>query len=252
MLQDVLPAEAFGFLLVLVRLGALFAFAPAFGEQQIPQRIRVATALSVTGVVYFMVRDGLPAIPDGPLLMAGLIVVEFMIGLMIAMSIRLLFNALNIAGTVVAFQTSLAASQQFDPTQGTQSAIFASFMSVLGVTLIFVTDLHLLMLEAMIDSYLLFPAGNMPPLDDFAQVVLDIVATAFLLGIQIAAPFIVFGVVFNIGLGLTARLMPQLPVFFVAMPLNIFVGFLILLIALPAMMMWFLQTFEQHLSVFLA
>lgn len=252
MLQDVLPAEAFGFLLVLVRLGALFAFAPAFGEQQIPQRIRVATALSVTGVVYFMVRDGLPAIPDGPLLMAGLIVVEFMIGLMIAMSIRLLFNALNIAGTVVAFQTSLAASQQFDPTQGTQSAIFASFMSVLGVTLIFVTDLHLLMLEAMIDSYLLFPAGNMPPLDDFAQAVLDIVATAFLLGIQIAAPFIVFGVVFNIGLGLTARLMPQLPVFFVAMPLNIFVGFLILLIALPAMMMWFLQTFEQHLSVFLA
>ncbi len=252
MLQDVLPAEAFGFLLVLVRLGALFAFAPAFGEQQIPQRIRVATALSVTGVVYFMVRDGLPGIPDKPLLMAGLIVVEFMIGLMIAMSIRLLFNALNIAGTVVAFQTSLAASQQFDPTQGTQSAIFASFMSVLGVTLIFVTDLHLLMLEAMIDSYLLFPAGNMPPLDDFAQAVLDIVATAFLLGIQIAAPFIVFGVVFNIGLGLTARLMPQLPVFFVAMPLNIFVGFLILLIALPAMMMWFLRAFEQHISVFLA
>lgn len=251
MLQNILPAEAFGFLLVLVRLSALFGFAPAFGEQQIPQRIRVATAVTVSGVVYFLVRDSLPSLPDSPLLLAGFVIVEFLIGLMIAMTARLLFNALNIAGTIVAFQTSLAASQQFDPTQGTQSAIFASFMSVLGVTLIFVTDLHLMMLEAMIDSYRLFPAGRMPPLDDFAEVVLDIVATAFLLGIQISAPFLVFGVVFNIGLGLTARLMPQLPVFFVAMPLNIFVGFLILLIALPAMMMWFLRAFEQHLSVFL-
>lgn len=252
MLQDILPVEAFGFLLVLARLGALFAFAPAFGEQQVPQRIRVAAALSVSVIVYFMVRDKLPALPVQPFLMAGLVIVEFMIGLMIAMTMRLLFNALSIAGTVIAFQTSLAASQQFDPAQGVQSAIFASFMSVLGVTLIFATDLHLLMLEAMIDSYTLFPAGSMPPLGDFAQVVLDIVATAFLLGIQIAAPFIVFGVVFNIGLGLTARLMPQLPVFFVAMPLNIFVGFLILLIALPAMMLWFLRVFEQHIAVFLA
>lgn len=170
---------------------------------------------------------------------------------MIALAARLMLNALNIAGTIVAFQTSLAASQQFDPTQGQQSAIFASFFSVLGVALIFATDLHILMLRAMTDSYSLFPAGEMPPLGDFASAVVDLVAASFLLGVQISAPFLVFGVVFNIGLGLTARLMPQLPVFFVAMPLNIFLGFLILLIALPAMMLWFLEVYEERLSVFL-
>ncbi|GEQ98392.1 flagellar biosynthetic protein FliR [Iodidimonas gelatinilytica] len=251
MLQEILPVEIFGFLLVLVRIGALFGFAPAFGEQQIPPRIRIAAAVGVAGMVYGLVRADMPQIPSSPILLAALLILEFLIGLMIAMTARLILNALNVAGTIVAFQTSLAASQQFDPTQGQQSAIFASFFSVTGVALLFATDLHLLMLNAMVDSYSLFPVGQMPVLSGFAQAVLDVVADTFLLGVQISAPFIVFGVVFNIGLGLTARLMPQLPVFFVAMPLNIFMGFLILLIAFPAMMMWFLSAFEEQLAVFL-
>lgn len=251
MIAELLPAETFGFLLVFIRLGTLFAFAPALGEQQIPPRIRLVGALGVTLLVFASLKSGLPALPASPALLAGLIIGEFLIGLMIASAARILFNALNVAGTIIAFQTSLASSQQFDPTQGTQSAIFASFMSVMGVALIFATDTHLLMLDAMINSYSLFPPGQLPPAADFAELAVDLVAASFLLGVQISAPFIVFGIVFNVGLGLTARLMPQLPVFFIAMPLNIFLGLLVLLIALPAMMLWFLRVFEQQLSVFL-
>lgn len=245
-----LPAEAFAFLLVFVRLAALFALAPALGEQQIPVRIRVAAALGVTMLLHGTLREALPPMPDRPMMLAGLVAGEFLIGLMIAGAARILFNALNIAGTIIAFQTSLASSQQFDPTQGTQSAIFASFMSVLGVALIFATDTHLLMLDAMIGSYDVFPPGRLPPAGDFASLAVDLVARSFTLGIQMAAPFIVFGVVFNVGLGLIARLMPQLPVFFIAMPLNIFLGLLVLLIALPAMMMWFVHVFGETLMTF--
>ena len=250
MLDTLLPAEIWGFLLVFARMGALLAAMPGLGEQQIPQRIRLALALAISLLVFFMIREALPPLPAGLAGLVGLILVEIMTGLMIALLIRVIFSALNVAGTITAFQTSLAFSQQVDPAQGTQSAITASFMSMLGLVLIFASDLHLVMLEAMVRSYRLFPIGALPPIDDFAALMTDYVAASFVLGMQIAAPFLVFGVVFNIGLGLTARLMPQLPVFFIGLPLNIFVGFALLMIALPAMMMWFLTIFEQRLSIF--
>jgi len=250
-LASILPAEAFGFLLVFARMGMLFAVAPALGEQQVPARVRLALAVAVSLVTFLAVRSGLPAVPAGPLALAGLVIGEILIGLMIGGSARLLLSALNVGGTVLAFQSSLAFTQQFDPTQGSQSVLTAGFLTMLGIVMIFATDLHLLMIEAAVSSYGLFPAGARLPADDFASMVVDIVASSFLLGVQIAAPFLLFGLVFNIGLGFIARLMPQLPVFFVALPLNIFIGFLLLLVALPAMMMWFLGHFETHIQQFI-
>lgn len=248
MLADFLAAETFGFLLVLTRMGALFMTAPAFGEQQVPARIRLGLALATSLLVYLAMKPGLPPLPAGLGALVGLVLVELAVGLTIALAMRILFSALNIAGTVVAFQTSLAFSQQFDPTQGTQSAITANLLSMIGILLIFASNLHLVMLGAMVDSYARFPVGELPPVADMATLVTDYVAAAFLLGMQIAAPFLVFGVVFNIGLGFVARLMPQLPVFFVALPLNIGIGFVLLLITLPAMMMWFLEAFGDRIS----
>jgi len=251
MLGNVVAAEAFGFLIVFARMGPLFMVAPALGNRQIPARVRLALGVTISLLVYSALRAEIPDMPSGPLALAGLIVAEFLVGLMIGGSARLLLSALNVGGTVQAFQSSLAFSQQFDPTQGTQSAITAGFLTMLGIVMIFATDLHLLLIEAMINSYELFPVGTEIAINDFAEMVVDIVASSFLLGMQIAAPFIVFGLVFNIGLGFIARLIPQLPVFFIALPLNIFKGFVILLVALPAMMMWFLNHFEQHLRLFL-
>jgi flagellar biosynthetic protein FliR len=70
------------------------------------------------------------------------------------------------------------------------------------------------------------------------------VATAFRIGIQLSAPFIVFGLLFNLGLGVLSRLMPQMQVFFVGLPVSILVGFLILLLVLGAMMTTFLGSVE--------
>lgn len=249
MLADFLAAETFGFLLVLTRMGALFMTAPAFGEQQVPARVRLGLALATSFLIYLNLSDALPALPAGLGAFVGLILVELTVGLMIALAMRILFSALNVAGTVVAFQTSLAFSQQFDPTQGTQSAITANLMSMLGILLIFTSNLHLVMLGAMVDSYAKFPTGALPAVGDMASLITDYVAASFLLGMQIAAPFLVFGIVFNIGLGFVARLMPQLPVFFVALPLNIGIGFVLLLITLPAMMMWFLGVFGDRVML---
>ncbi len=246
-----LPEQVFGFFLVFSRLGALFMLAPAFGEAQIPQRVRLALALATSFIVHLAVANGLPGLPDRPWLLAVTVGREILVGLMIAGAARLVMSALHVAGTVIAFQTSLAFSQQFDPTQGSQSAVTASFMALLGVVLIFASDLHLMVLRALLDSYAVFPAAGVLPVGDFAELVTDLVAASFMLGIKMAAPFLVFGLVFNIGLGLIARLMPQLPIFFVALPLNIATGFVLLLLVLPAVMMLFMGEFEAALAPFL-
>ncbi|WP_417624185.1 flagellar biosynthetic protein FliR [Paremcibacter congregatus] len=246
-----LPAEVFAFFLVFARLGAMIMVLPALGETGIPQRIRLALALSISFVIYSLVRTKLPAIPDSAILLGILIVFEILIGVLIGTAIRLLMTAIHTAGTIIAMQTGLAMAQAFDPAQGAQSALMSTFLTLMAVVLIFITNLHHMMISAMYDSYTLFPVGSDLEISNFAELVVRTVANSFLLGVQIASPFIVYGLIFNIGLGILARLMPQLQVFFVAMPLNIMAGFIVLSIMLAAGMNWFLQHMEDSLGVFL-
>ena len=101
--------------------------------------------------------------------------------------------------------------------------------SVSGVTLIFATDLHHLVIAALHDSYTIFAPGEMPIVGDVAQHITRIISASFRIGIQLSAPFLVFGLLFNLGLGVLSRLMPQMQVFFIGLPLSILLGFLLLL-----------------------
>ncbi len=251
-MADLLPAEIFAFLLVFSRLAAMAMLFPALGETAIPQRVRLVMALSISFLIYSLVRASLPAMPLSPYELGLLIITEILIGLLIGSSIRLLMTALHTAGTLIAMQTGLAMAQAFDPAQGAQSALMSTFLTLMAVVLIFITDLHYMMISAMYDSYSLFPVGGAIQLNDFSNLVVDTVSSAFLLGVQIASPFLVYGLIFNVGLGIIARLMPQLQVFFIAMPLNIAAGFIILAMVLSACMAWFLQYMEYSLSIFLA
>ena len=122
----------------------------------------------------------------------------------------------------------------------------------MGVFLIFFANLHYLMLMGVIDSYSLFVPGAAIPVGDFTEVGSHMLGQSFLLAMQISAPFLVVGFVFYLGLGLLARLMPQVQVFFIIMPLQIVLGFLILAATLSAGMMWFLGHFEDHWSSIVA
>lgn len=250
-MADLVPTEVFAFLLVFSRLGAMVMLLPALGETAIPQRVRLIMALSVSFLIYTSVRSILPAMPDSPIMLMMLILFEVLVGILIGSAIKLLMSALHTAGTIIAMQTGLAMAQAFDPAQGAQSALMSTFLTLMAVVLIFITNLHHMMISAMYDSYILFPVGAGIQMNDFAELVVNTVASSFLLGVQIASPFIVYGLIFNIGLGILARLMPQLQVFFIAMPLNIAAGFMILGIVLAASMNWFLQNMESALGSFL-
>ena len=247
---DWLPNTAFLYLLLFSRIGAILMLMPALGEDMIPMRMRLSFALAFTLVVYPLLSPNLPAMPADFMAIVGLIFHELAIGIMLGAIVRITVMATQVAGAIIAFQAGLSAAMAADPTQvGVQGAVFGSFLSFLGMVLIFATDLHHVALAATYDSYTIFPLDAPLMFDDAAQLAIRTVAGAFSVGVQMSAPFIVFGLVFNLGAGILARLMPALQVFFLLMPANIILGLVLFAVLLAMMMGWYLSSFEAHLAM---
>jgi flagellar biosynthetic protein FliR len=239
-----LPVFAATFMLVFARIGTMVMLLPGLGELSVPVRVRLTVALVLTAVLLPLHRNAyvLDLKSFGPVVI--MLAQEIMIGAVLGLTARLTIAALQIAGSVIAQQLGLGFVTAVDPTQGQQNVIVGNFLTVLGVTLIFATDLHHLVIAALNDSYTLFQPGDIPLIGDVAALTTRTVAAAFRIGIQLSAPFLVFGLLFNLGLGILSRLMPQMQVFFVGIPLSILLGFLILLLVIGAMMATFLGSVE--------
>ena len=239
-----LPAYAAAFMLMFARIGTMVMLLPGLGELSVPPRIRLTVALLLAAVLFPLHRGAyeINLQAPGPVLIS--LAQELIVGGVLGLTARLTISALQVAGSVVAQQLGLGFVTTVDPTQGQQGIILGNFLTILGITLIFATDLHHLVIAALNDSYRLFRPGEVPMVGDVAALVTRIIGGAFRVGIQLAAPFLVFGLVFNLALGILSRLMPQMQVFFVGMPLSIMIGFLILLLVVGAMMGGFLGYVE--------
>lgn len=248
MLAAALPENIFAFFTVFARLGAAFMLLPGFGESFVYLRGRLAMALVVSAVATPIAAPALPAMPDGPLELALVIAAEVTVGLFIGGLARLLLSALHTASMLIAYQSGLAAATVFDPTQNTQGAMIGRFFSLVALVMLFATDLHHALLAGVINSYRLLPPGGLPPVGDFAAQAITFMSNAFVVALQIAAPIMVVGLLFYLGLGLVARLMPAVQVFFVALPLQILLGFWVTLMSMSAMMLWYFEYFEDGIA----
>ena len=198
MFDAIVPAEIFVLFMVFVRVGAAMMLVPGFGEVSVPRTIRLAFAVALTAVIGPVVAAEIPALPSSPIELLMIMAGEVAVGLLIGAAARLTTSGLQVAGTVIAFQSALGYAQTVDPSQGTQGAIVSAFFGLLGIILIFVSNLHHLIIRAIHDSYSLFQPGALPPVEGFAEIAVDTVAGSFLVG-MIAAPFIVYGLVFYTG-----------------------------------------------------
>ena len=250
---DFLPQTAFAFLLIFARVGSMSMSLPGFGDRAVPPRIRLVLALALTLILYPGVQQSLPAFPAT---FAGIITAligELLIGLGIGLSVRLIVSGILVAGSMISVQTGLAMAQTVDPSQGTMGTLFGTFLSVLSITMIFTMDLHHVLLGAMHDSYGLFPPGELLPSAgaDFAKLALAKISNAFRLAVQLAAPFLIFGLIFYLGVGVLSRLIPQVQIFFVVMPANIMLGFALFMLLLSTITLWYMDYFGQAIQSYL-
>ena len=250
---DFLPDIAAAFLLMFARLGTMLMLLPALGESSIPMRMRLTLALALTLVLYPVGAPQYPADLTGNLarllvLLAG----ELAIGFGIGLCARMITSVLQIAGVIMANQSGLAFALGTDiANEGQQGALYGNFLSILGITLVFVTDTHYLVIAALLDSFTIFPPGFSPPVGDFTQNATETVAHVFSIAVRMSAPFLVVGLVFYFGLGLLNKLMPQMQIFFIAMPVNIAIGLFLLMALIVTLMMFYLEHFQESLGKFI-
>ncbi len=241
------------YLLVFARTGAMVMLLPAIGDTNVPGHVRLLLALAISIALAPTVTSAYPQTAPATSLALGLLVAqEITAGILVGSMARIIVSALSVAGFLIAGQTGLSYAQTLDPTsEGQQGAVIGNFLSLLGVVLIFATNLHHLAIGAIAGSYHLIPPGASLPTGDMAELTIRLVSGSFALGFQLAAPFLVFGFAVNAAFGVLARMMPQLQVFFVAMPVNILVGFLLLILLIGSMMTLFLNFYSVQMGNFL-
>jgi len=125
---------AFAAFIVFARVGSMMMLLPGVAEPGVPPRARLGLALLVSLAIAPSLSSAVPAMPAEPMPLAGLIITEVLLGLAFGAVLRMLLAAISVAGQVISMQTGLAMAMAFDPTQGTQAAIFSAFLNVTAIT----------------------------------------------------------------------------------------------------------------------
>ncbi len=222
-----LPSLVFALGLVLCRVGMVVMLLPGLGEVEAPMMLRAGLALGVSLLLLPAVSPLIPNVPEG---VAGpqMVAAELLTGAALGWLARLPALALGMAGALIATLLGLSSVVQPDPALGGQSTALARLFGLAAPVLILVSGLYTLPLSALSGSYALVGPGGVLPPGDTAELFVTITSNSFALALQLSAPFLVAGVVWQVAVGLLARIAPQLQAFAVAAPGQILGGLVLL------------------------
>jgi flagellar biosynthetic protein FliR len=232
--------------LLFARIGGVIMLLPGFSEPAIPTRIRLGFALVLSICLSPTLADRVPDAATSAWGMAFQVASETLIGVLIGGAARFLMTALATAGQIVGLEIGLAFAQTADPTMTQSGQLTAVFLSLLGLALMFATGLHHMFLQGVVGSYDLISLGAPPPVGDAADLALTAASTSFRVGFQIAMPVVAAGLIFRVGLGVLSRLIPQIQVFFIIMPLQILGGLVVFALGLSTGMLIWLDSMQSY------
>lgn len=228
-------------MLTFLRVGAVMALLPAFGEQSVPARLRLVLACCFTAITAPAVADRHGG--DAILLPA---LGEVLAGLLIGLSLRLMVLALQTAGAIAAQSASL--SQLFATAGAEPQPAPGTLFTLGGLTLAVQAGLHVQAAQLLILSYDLLPSGQIPSAADVAAWGTAQGAKALSLALSLAAPFVIASTLWNVALGVLNRAMPQLMVSFIGAPALSFGALVVLAMATPLVLATWLSAFHAVLQ----
>ncbi len=231
------------------RIGAIFMIAPGLSSMRAPVKVRLLIALGVTLALSPPLIDvAAEAVSSRtPAALVRVLGMEAIIGLFIGLMARLLMMALDTMAIAIANMVGLGGipGMSVDGNEPSQAA--ASVFTVTALMIIFITDLHHEILRAGLGSYAVVPPGGIYDAQTALSDIAGRAGDAFLVALRLAAPFVVYSIIVNFAIGLTNKLTPQLPVFFVALPMVTAGGLMMMAYAIREVMFAFRMAFEQFL-----
>ncbi len=251
MIEELVGGNVWTLLVIMTRVGTMMALVPGFGSSYVLPRYRLGLALMLSVVVVPTVAQYIPPLPASAMTLFLILAGEVIVGAFIASIGIIMLAALQAAGTFIAFFASMANALVQDAIAQQQSSVISGFLTTSALVLIFVSDMHHVMLRALIDSFAFFQPGQPLMFGDLSDTVARRVTEAFSLGLKISSPMLMVVIVYYVALGVLGRLMPTLQVFFFGLPVQITVQIYVLMITFSGIMLVFLQAFSEAYAPFL-
>ncbi|AUX91744.1 flagellar biosynthetic protein FliR [Mixta gaviniae] len=225
---DALPLLVSHYFWPLMRVLALFSTAPVFNDKAIGNRVKVGLAALIT----LLIGQSLPASSVPLISVMGLWVgcQQLLIGAAMGLTIQLIFVSVRYAGEIIGLQMGLSFATFYDPSGGENMPVISRLLNLLGILLFLLFNGHLLMLNALAESFQLLPIGVAPLSRDAFIALPQAAGLVFQCGVGLGLPVITLLLAINLTLGLLNRLTPQLSIFVVGFPLTLSVGMLALLL----------------------
>jgi flagellar biosynthetic protein FliR len=218
------------FALVLARVGAAMALLPGLGETVAPAVVRIGLALAITILLLPELQPMMPPVPAAGLSMALMIAGEVITGLWFGWITRMIVLALPICAQFIGYLIGLSSVLQPDSELGAQSGALGKLFEMAAPVLLLVTGMYRLPLIALNGLFHLIPPGQMLPVADTTEIAVHAVGSGFSLALQLASPFVVIGIVWHIAMGLVARIVSRMQIYFVSMPGQIMAGLALLML----------------------
>ncbi|MGE0386506.1 MAG: flagellar biosynthetic protein FliR [Gammaproteobacteria bacterium] len=218
----------------LVRISTFIAAAPVIGTHAVPRRVKTALALLLTLVL-------LPVLPPAPAVQAlsvpGLMtaIAQVLVGLTLAISVRLVFMVLELAGQIIGMQMGLGFAAMVDPQNGAQVPVVGQFYVIFGTLAFLAGNGHLALLQVLADSFQRVPIAATGLDTQAMRMIVELPQWLFISALSVALPAVVALLIVNLALGVMTRAAPQLNIFAVGMPITILIGAAVMLLTLPAL-----------------
>jgi flagellar biosynthetic protein FliR len=232
------------FLWPLMRVSAMIAVAPIFGSRQTPARLRIGIALLLTWML-------VPVIPQSPVVeifspQAFLIMVQqILIGAAMGFVLQMVFGALVFGGQTLAYSMGLGFASMMDPQNGVQVPVLSQFYILLATLLFLVLNGHLMLIQMLAESFHTLPVGVSGVDRGFLEQIIRWTSEMFAGGLLIALPAVAVLLLVNLGMGIITRAAPQLNIFAVGFPMTMLLGFLVIWLTLPDVLVNFQDLLEQ-------
>ena len=235
------------FIWPLTRILGLIAVAPPFGNSSVPVRTKLFLGIMLA----FIVAPSIPPLNQAdPLSLAGMLILmqQFVIGMAMGFMVRVVFSGIEMAGEVIGLTMGLGFAVFFDPqTKGRTSAI--SQVMVLLATLLFLTlNVHLSLFAALIESFTTIPISTTLTMGFSFQKLAIWGEQIFIIGMRLSLPIVAALLITNIALGILTRAAPQLNLFGIGFPITIGVGFLMVSMTMPYMLLPMENAFQSSIE----
>jgi len=231
--MELMITKLLGFVLVLTRMSAFFLVIPVFNWKTIPVRIRVAIVLLISVFFSTVVPSAINPKQISALEAVLLISNEAIYGLALGLIVVFIFSAVKLSGRIIERQMGLAMAQTFDPLSGERAQPLGILIEMIFILLFLSANGHHLFLLIISRSYETFPAGSIPTIPLLVGGIVKAGSTMFVACLRLAAPMLAAFLLLLVVLAVFARIMPDMNILFISMPLRVGLGLLMVGIFLP-------------------